>query len=147
MVAVPTIKGTQLRIMIESQDTPGTFVHPCLINTQRGIQWTTTGNDEEIPDCDDPDAMAWVQHTKMGISGTISGAGKLDKTAVEDFFDWINSDDARNVKIDVGDAGVWDGLWKLTDFQITGDRGVVAEATITMKSHGPQVFTPGASPL
>lgn len=147
MTAVPTMKGTQLRIMIESQDTPNVFVHPCLINTQRGIQWTSTGNDEEIPDCDDPDAMAWTQHTKTGASGTITGAGKLDKTAVEDFFDWFNSDDARNVKIDVADVGAWEGQWKLTDFQITGDRGQVAEATITLKSHGVQVWNAGVSPL
>jgi len=144
---VNTMKGTQLRIMIESQETPGSFVHPCLINTQRGIQWTSTGNDEEIPFCDDPDAMAWTQHTKTGASGTITGAGKLNVDDVGDFFDWFNSDDARNVKIDVGSIGRWDGQWKLTDFQITGDRGQVAEANVTLKSHGPQVWTAGASPL
>jgi len=146
-IPVNTMKGTQLRIMIESEDTPGNFVHPCLINTQRGIQWTSTGNDEEIPFCDDPDAMAWTQHTKTGASGTITGAGKLNVDDVGDFFNWFNSDDARNVKIDVGSTGRWDGQWKLTEFQITGDRGQVAEATVTLKSHGVQVWTAGASPL
>jgi len=147
MAPVNTIKGTQLRIMIESDDTPGTFRHPCLINTTRGIQWTSTGNDEEIPDCDDPDALAWTKHTKTGASGTISGAGKLNVDDIEAFWDWFDGDIAKNVKIDVGDTGRWDGQWKLTDFQITGDRGSVAEATVTIKSHGVQVYTPGASPL
>lgn len=147
MAPVNTMKGTQLRIMIESDDTPGVFVHPCLINTTRGIQWTSTGNDEEIPDCDDPDAMAWTKHTKTGASGTISGAGKLNVDDVEIFWDWFDSDIGKNVKIDVGNTGVWDGVWKLTDFNITGDRGSVAEATVTMKSHGVQVYTAGASPI
>lgn len=144
MIPVATIKGTQLRVLMGDGASPESFVEWCIINTQRGVQWPTTGNDEEIPFCDEPDSLAWTEHTKTGISGVINGAGKLDTASLDNVWPWLNSDDAKNVRVEVGNRGYWEGAWKLTDFQITGDRGSKAEATITMKSHGEQIWVPNS---
>lgn len=144
MAQVATIKGTQLQIKIDNglTGTNQAYVHPCLINSTRGITWSTTGTDDEIPDCANPDALAFTAHTKTGISGSVSGAGKLNYTDVASMWAWLNSDTAKTCQIDVyGTAGgTWSGGWKLTDFAITGDRGKVAECTLTIKSDGVQTY-------
>lgn len=138
MALVSTIKGTQVRIMIGDGESPETFAHPCMINMERSTNWDTSGQDEEIPDCSDPDAMAWNLHTKTGIKGTISGAGKLDSASITTFWDWLISDDAKNVRVEYSDAYQVEGAWKLTQFNVTGTRGQVAEASLTLVSHGIQ---------
>lgn len=145
-MAIPTtFPGVQLQIQIDNglTGTSQAYVHPCMINAQRGVQWQTTGQDEEVPDCSDPTSMAWNLHTKSGINGTISGAGKLDSSSVATFWSWLIGDIAKTIKVSYGGTagGVITGSWKLTDFDVTGDRGSVAAATLTMKSHGAQAYT------
>ncbi len=141
MAIINTIKGTQLKILIGDGGSPEVFAHPCMINLDRAVNWESSGTDEEIPLCEDPDALAWNLHTKMGLKGTISGSGKLNQDDVDTFFDWLNSDDAKNVHITYGDESgstLISGQWKLTQFNATGTRGSVATASITMVSHGVQ---------
>jgi hypothetical protein len=139
-----SIKGTQLQIRIDNglTGTNQAYAHPCMINAARGVQWTSSGQDENIPDCADPDALAWTTHTKATLSGSISGAGMLDATNVSTFWSWMNSDTAKTVKVDLNGTvgGVWTGSWKLTDFAVTGDRGKRAEVSVTMKSDGAQTY-------
>lgn len=146
MAVMKTISGVELQILIGDGVTPTEgFAHPCTINTERGVNWETGGTDEEIPDCDDPGGMAWNVHTKTSVKGTITGNGKLDADPVvlADFWDWLKTDDTRNVKIKVGDiGGEWAGEWKLTQWNINGTRGTVAETSLTMVSFGEQIYTP-----
>lgn len=145
MTAVNTIKGTQLQMQIDNglTGTSQAYIHPCMINAARGIQMSSSGQDEEIPDCADPDAVAWNLHTKTGRVDTITGAGKLDASSVPTFVAWMNGDIAKTIKVSFGgtNGGVVTGGYKMTDFNVTGDRGSVAAATMTMKSHGVQVYT------
>lgn len=141
MVAVATIKGTQLRIKMGDGASPESFVEWCIINTDRGIQWDTISNDEEVAQCDEPDGLAWLENTKTGIGGTITGAGKLDTASLDNVWPWLISDDAKNLQIEVGTTGYWSGGWKLTSFGVTGARGSKAEASLTMKSDGIQTWT------
>lgn len=145
MATPTTIRGVQLQIQIDNglTGTSQAYVHPCMINAQRGVQWQTTGQDEEIPDCSDPEGMAWNLHTKAGINGTISGAGKMDASSVTTFWSWLIVDTSKTIKISYGgtNGGVITGGWKLTDFNASGDRGSVAAVTMTMKSHGSQAYT------
>lgn len=140
MALVATAKGTQIQIRIDNglTGTSQAYSHPCLINMDRGLQLQTSGQDEEIPDCADPDAMAWNLHTKTGITITASGAGKLNTSDVSTFWAWLISDTAKTTKLDIygTNGGVITIPMKLTDFSITGSRGKTAEASLTIKSHG-----------
>lgn len=137
MAKPATIRGTQLYVKIGDGADPEVFTHPCLINTQRGIQFQSNGQDVEIPDCALPDDPAWTDHEKMGLSATITGAGKLDTADIDDYTAWFASNDAKNVQVWLNAVGKWSGAFKLTDFQVTGDRnGDKAEVSLTLKSHG-----------
>lgn len=137
MAKPATIKGTEVYIKIGNGADPEVFTHPCLINTQRGIQFQSNGTDVEVPDCDDPSAPAWTDHEKTGLSATITGAGKLDTTSILTYDTWFRGNDAKNVQVWCAAKGYWQGGYKLTDFQVTGDRnGDKAEVSLSLKSHG-----------
>lgn len=144
MVAITPLRGTQLYIKVGDGASPEVFAHPCLINTKRGIKFTSTSNKVIIPDCDNPDDPAWTQAIKDGMQATIDGAGVLDnKLAVIQFYDaWFRSKSPHNVKVYLGTIGHWTGAFDLTNWDITGDRNINADVTLTLESNGAlTVFT------
>lgn len=139
MSLLTTLRGTQLYIKVGNGASPEVFSHPCLINTTRGIQFQSNGQDIAVPDCADPDALAWTEHEKQELSATITGAGLLDNIlATIQFYDaWFRSPDSRNVQVWTGTSGKWAGAFHLTDLNVSaGGRGTKAEITMTLKSDG-----------
>lgn len=136
MAAIQKIRGTQLYIKVSNGADPEVFAHPCLINTKRGIQFTSSTNKIIVPDCDNPDDPAWSEAVKDSLGATISGAGTLDVAAVEDYDEWFRSPESKNVQVWLAALGHWQGAFHLTSFEITGDRGGLAEVTITLESDG-----------
>lgn len=136
MAKPTTLRGTQLLIKIGDGNSPEVFAHPCLINTDRGIQFQSQGNDITVPDCASPDDPAWLEHVKDGLSATVTGSGVLNVTDVSTFDTWFRSGDAKNVQIWLGTTGSWEGAFHLTEWQITGTRANKAECSITLRSDG-----------
>lgn len=140
MTQLTSIKGTQLQIRVDNglTGTNQAYAHPCMINAARGLDLTSNGQDENIPDCADPDALAWTTHTKATLGGQISGAGMLDATNYSTFYSWFITDTGKTVKVDLNGTvgGVVTGSFKLTQLAITGDRGKRVEVNLTMKSDG-----------
>lgn len=131
-----TLRGSQLLIKIGDGASPELFAHPCLINTDRGIQFTSQAGDVIVPDCDNPDDPAWLEHVKDGLSVTVNGAGTLNLDDVADFDAWFRSPDPKNIQVWLGTAGHWGFAAHLTEFQITGTRQQKAQCTLTIVSEG-----------
>lgn len=142
MAEVKHARGVKLLIKVGDGATPTeVFETYCTINAERGITFTAGTNDQDIPDCENPDAIAWVVREKTNLSASITGSGVLDTGDVQDFFDWKTSPDPRNVKVIVdvpaGDGGVtFTGAFHLTEFSITGNRGDKMQASISLSSSG-----------
>lgn len=136
MAQISKIRGTQLYIKVGNGADPEVFTHPCLINTKRGIQFQSSTNKIITPDCEAPDDPAWTEAIKDALSASINGAGTLDTSAVADYDAWFRSPDAKNVQVWIGALGHWEGEFHLTNFEITGDRGGLAETTIALESAG-----------
>lgn len=141
MADVGIIEGEKLLIQIGNGATTEVFTHPCLINTTRGVTFVTNMTETEVPDCDAPSAPAKIVRKAKSLDFTISGAGKVDKTSVLAYIQWLNSAAAKNVKIrqdETGANGGWTGTGKvlLKDFAITGDRGDYQEVTLTLVPAG-----------
>lgn len=136
MTAPSTVRS--IYIKIGDGASPEVFTHDCTINSARGIQFQSNGQDVIVPDCADPEAPAWRTHYKTGLSATITGSGKADVGSVDVFDDWFRADTAKNIKIYLGTDGYWSGAFKLTDLQWSGDptSGQPVEFTCTMQSHG-----------
>lgn len=88
MAEVKHARGVKLLIKVGDGATPEVFETYCSINAERGITFTAGTNDQDIPDCQDPDAIAWVVREKTNLSASITGSGVLDTGDVQDFFDW-----------------------------------------------------------
>lgn len=138
MTAITKLRGTQLLIKIGDGASPEVFTHRCLINTKRGIKFTSSANKVIVPDCDNPDDPAWNEVIKDALSALIDGAGKLDnKPATITFFDaWFRGDEAKNVQVWLGTKGYWPGPFQLTGWELSGDRGNNADASLTLESDG-----------
>jgi hypothetical protein len=147
MTAVPRVTGSKLLVKIGDGASPEQFIADCLINTSRGIKFTSDTKQTIMPDCDNPDDPAWKSVTKDGLSATITGAGMLYTSSVSEWYTWFNSDDAKNIQFTLNiplasGGGYWAGAFKLTDFEITSD-GNKEQSTcnVTLVSDGAVAWT------
>lgn len=141
MAAVKHARGVKLLIKVATEAAPTVFTAYCSINAERGITFTAGTNDQEIVDCENPDAIAWMVREKSNLSAAITGSGVLDTGDVQDFYDWLTGEGPRNVKVIVDvpalDGGViFTGAFHLTEFSITGNRGEKMQASISLSSDG-----------
>nr|WP_315026865.1 phage tail tube protein [Brevundimonas diminuta] len=141
MAAVKHARGVKLLIKVGDGASPEVFSTPCSINAERGITITSGVNDQDIPDCTNPDAIAWVVREKTNLSASITGSGVLDTEDAEFFFDWVKSEEPKNVKVIVDvpavDGGtIFTGAFHLTEFSITGNRGEKMQSSISLSSSG-----------
>lgn len=150
MSQVKYMNGTKLLIQIGNGATPSeVFAHDCLINTDRGIAFSADENRQVIPDCDNPDDPAWSVLNKDGLQAQITGSGMLHTTSLEAWFDWFNSDDAKNIRVVIDvPAGAGGGYWemaaKLTGFEVSGSRNEKATISVTIGSDGPVAWVDAA---
>lgn len=134
-------KPTTIRsiyIKIGDGANPEVFSNDCTINTDRGIQFQSQGQDVYVPDCTDPETPAWRDHNITGLSATLSGNGVLDTDSIEDFDAWFRSGAAKNIQVFAADKGNWAGAFKLTGWELKSNPTDGSEATFscTMESHG-----------
>jgi predicted secreted protein len=146
MAAVQHARGVKLLLKVGDGASPEVFTAYCTINAARSISGTAATNDFNIPDCEDPDALAWISREKVSLSYSVAGAGILNTPDTELFTEFLADPDPRNCQIIVdvpaADGGViFEGAFHLTEFQITGDRGGKMEASIALVSDGEVTVT------
>lgn len=142
MAPIKTLNGKQLLVQIGDGGSPETFAHDCLINTERGIQFTSETNREPVSDCDDPEEPSWSRLDKTSKAATIPGAGRLHTSSIPSWWAWFNSNDAKNVRVllngvsGANGGGYWSGPFKLTGFEVTGPETGRATVSVTLESDG-----------
>jgi predicted secreted protein len=141
MATVKNARGVKLLLKVGDGASPEVFTAYCSINAQRGIKFSSTTNEFDDIDCDDPDALAFVLTEKKNVKASIDGAGTLNTPDVQDFFDWVTSADSKNchMVLDVASADggvIFEGAFHLTDFELTGNRGEKVTTTLSLVSDG-----------
>lgn len=149
MALVKAVSGSKLLIAIGNGASPEVFAHGCTINGQRAISLQAETNDFVLPDCDAPEAMAWLSREKRALGATISGEGVLNSTDLETYFQWFVSADGRNVRtiLDVTGAnggGYMAGRFLLTALEVSGNRGEKVSVSLTLLSDGVVAWTDAA---
>lgn len=147
MADVAVANGVKLLVQIGDGASPEVFAHDCLINTDRGLAFSVDTNEIIVPDCDDPDLMAWKQVMKDGAMLTVTGAGVLHTTtAKSQWYDWLVSPSTKNVRVNLNvsnalGGGYWEGSFHLTAFEVTGTRNDKLLANVTLVSDGSLTWT------
>ncbi len=149
MAPVKHTRGVKLLLKVADPEEPGVYKHMCSINAERGVTFTAGTNDVDIPDCDDPDMLAWIAREKTNLSMSVNGSGTLNTPDVPFFYAWWKSDASKEclVVLDVPsvDGGViWSPKLHLTEFGVTGNRGEKAMCSIALLSDGPVGDAPNA---
>ena len=150
MAAVNYTRGVKLVLKIGNGASPEVFTPWCSINAERGITFTSALNDEVIPDCTDPDKIAWVAREKQSRSMSFTGGGMLDKGDVAKAWEIDESEDSFSFQVVLDDdlpANVitWEGKLHMSEFGITGNRGEKAQFNANFSSDGPITATFGAN--
>lgn len=149
MANVATLNGHQLLIQIGDGGGPEVFTHDCLINTERGIQFSADGQETIIPDCADPDAPAWKDLMKDGLMAVVNGQGLLNTSSLPAWDTWFRNNATKNVRVNVNVAGAsgggyWAGAFHLMNFEVTGTRKQKATVSVTLQSSGTVTRTANA---
>ena len=104
-MAEPTTKTfSQFILEIESDDSPGDYDAPCGFDT-KSLTVTAASSDATVPDCDDPEAVAWLTRNVNSLSASIQGAGVMATEDSPIWDGWIDSGEQRNIQIRVPGVG------------------------------------------
>jgi hypothetical protein len=149
MAAVKNARGVKLLLKVGDGGNPEVFAAFCSINAARGISFTAATREFNVPDCTNPDQIAWLAREKESLSVSVTGAGMLNTPDVQSFFDWWTDEDSRNchlvVDVPSADGGViFEGAFHLTEFSVTGDRGAKMEVSLTLASDGAVTSVPNS---
>lgn len=138
MAAITKLAGTSIYIKIGDGASPETFAHPCLINAKRGVKFNSNSNKIIVPDCDNIEDPAWTEIIQDGLSMSIDGTGMLDNVlATIQLYDlWFAEGASKNAQVWLGTIGKWVGAFKLTSWNIDGERNAYAAATLSLESTG-----------
>lgn len=141
MTTPAVMNGTKLLIQLGDGEVSEQFPHPCMINAARGIAFSSSTNDQIVPDCDDPELPAWIDRDRDGLTASITGSGVLHTSGLNDFWEWFTQAESRNIRVKVDVAsGVGGGYWAmaahLTEFSVTGERKQNATFDCTIMSDG-----------
>lgn len=134
MTKPTTKKFGEFLIEVGDGGSPETFGAPCGL-TSKSFSLAASTNDTQVPDCDDPDAPAWLERAVVTLSRDISGSGVLAVEFQQTWDDWGTSADSRNVRITLGNFR-WAGKYLLTTFEQTADLGDKVKVNVSMQSDG-----------
>jgi hypothetical protein len=147
---VQQVAGSRLVFKIKDGAAPNEYRTLCTINADRGITFNKGMEDEEVIDCDDPNAIGWRTRNATTRSIDIEGGGKVHRPDIARMEAWhaaegpvdgkmiLDDDDPENVI-------TWTGQWDLETFGISGPRRAKLDASLTIGSNGPIVTTYGAN--
>lgn len=126
--------GEKIIILVGDGASPTeVFTAPAMINTSRGLTFSTSTESDELIDLNNQSAPASMVRRVKSVDLKLDGAGMVHADDVKTWLDWAAAGTIKNVKIQ--DAGKWSITvpMVLTNFQISGDRVKSSECQITLE--------------
>jgi hypothetical protein len=148
MAQAQTTKFGKFKIYVEATAGSGTFIAPCGL-TQKSFDLSASANEDTIPDCDDPDAPAWVARTVASLSAGVSGQGVWDGDAYATWRALFLAAESFNVRIEFDETGAngggyYEGAMVLTALGNSASIGQRVQASVTLASDGPLTWVAAA---
>lgn len=138
MAKPETVKFGKFFVRLSDGASPPTFAAPCGF-TSKSFSRSKTLGEVNVPDCDDPDAPAWVERDVQSMSATVSGEGVLAKAAVPTWEDALDSTTSIECEVELeyaANSDIYTGFFHIESFEITGDLGDRVKVSVTMQSDG-----------
>ena len=143
MAQPTTAKFGKFRVMLGDGASPEVFAAPCGF-TNKSLTLTKNLTEINLPDCDDPDAVAWVGRDATSLSMSVSGEGVLASESVETWLDAFDSSDPVSVRVEIefpAKTIVWNGQMHISTFTPAAEQGGRATVSVEMQSDGEMTRT------
>jgi hypothetical protein len=139
------------KFVVQIDDGTGTFVAPCGF-LKKAHKRTAQTSDTIVPDCDDPDAAAYLERNVVSLSHEVSGDGVMAEESDALWRVWWESGLSRNVRITYGQVGALNGgyyqgpavLASLDDTVDRKSEGGRVQRSITIQNDGKWAWTANA---
>jgi hypothetical protein len=138
-----TARFGKFRILLGNNASPIVYTAPCGF-TSKSLTLTKDLTDVTLPDCDDPDAVAWVGRDASTLSASVSGDGVLASESVETWLDAWENVEAVPVKIEIefpAKTITWTGLMHVSSLNPSTEQGGRVTMSVEMQSDGELVRT------
>src|SRR5262245_42004282 len=143
MAKPTTFPFKDLIILIGDGATPTEgFTAPCGLTT-KNFELSANSNEVQVPDCDDPDAPAWIERVVATMTGDIAGNGVMAKESFTLWRDWALQGVTKNARVQIVGTGMgyYGGAFILSSFAISADLGDKVQVDIAMDSDGQITWT------
>ncbi len=146
MAQPTTIKGGKIRVLLGNSAVPIVYSSPCGFS-QRSITLTKGLEEQQIPDCDDPDEVDWLGRDAVSLSMSVTGEGVLASESVEVWLDAWDSIDSIPAKVEwefPAKTITWTGNMHVETMEVGANNGRRATNNVSMQSDGKmtRVVTP-----
>lgn len=146
MARPTTVKGSKFLIRLGNGASPEVFVAPCAL-TSKAIAFTASTNDQNVDDCDDPDAATWTARVIASLSAGVSGSGTLAMESLAAWRVWFLSALEKNIQVWIDDdtyGGYYSMSAVLTGFTNGANQRELATIEVEIQSNGEVTWTAGA---
>ena len=133
-----TARFGKFRVYLGDNSSPIVYTAPCGF-TSKSLTLTKNLSEVNIPDCDDPDAAAWVGRDVTSLSAQVSGEGVMASESVETWLDAWEDTDSVPIKIEIefpAKTITWTGLAHVATFTAGAEQGGRVTCNIEMQSDG-----------
>ena len=143
MAAPVTVKFGKFRVLLGDGSSPINYVAPCGF-TSKSLVLSKNLTDVNIPDCDDPDAPAWVGRDVQSITASVTGEGVMAAESAETWMVAFEDTDSVPVRIEIEfplQTYVYTGLMHLSSMTLGAEAGGRVTNNVEMQSDGELVRT------
>jgi hypothetical protein len=143
MAPPSTARFGKFRVLLGNDAVPIVYTAPCGF-TSKSLTLTKDLTDVNLPDCDDPDKVAWVGRDASSLSASISGEGVAAAESVEKWLDAWESVESVPVKIELefpAKTITWTGLMHVNELNPSAEQGGRVTMSVQMQSDGELVRT------
>lgn len=143
MAQPTTARFGKFRVLLGNDAEPIVYTAPCGF-TSKSLTLTKDLTDVNLPDCDDPDKVAWVGRDASSLSASISGEGVAAVESAEKWLDASESVESVPVKIELefpAKTITWTGLMHISKIEIGAEQGGRVTLNVEMQSDGELVRT------
>jgi hypothetical protein len=133
-----TARFGKFRVYLGNAASPIVYTAPCGF-TSKSLKLTKNLSEVNIPDCDDPDAVAWVGRDATSLSAAVNGEGVLASESVETWLDAWENEESVPVKVEIEFAAktiTWTGYMHVANFETGAQQGGRVTANVEMQSDG-----------
>lgn len=148
MAQPTTVKFGKFRVLLGDSNSPINYAAPCGFSS-RSLTFSKNLTEVNLPDCDDPDAVAWVGRDVASLSAAISGQGVLAYESADTWMTANESTESIPVKVEIEFPLVtftYTGLMIIASMALGAEQGGRVTNNIEMQSDGELVRTLTTAP-